>query len=547
MNYEDARKLAGNPQEWRVTKGHSPWILILPSLLFVAGLALPVVYLVIRALEADRRITDLIFRERTAQVLLNTIALALAVSLTAALIALPLAWLTVRTDMPGARVFGPAAMLPLVIPSYVGALTYIAALGPSGHLSDWLTASFGIDVFPSIYGFTGAWLVLSLFTFPYVYLSVSAALTGIDPAHEEAARSLGKGPVGAFTSTTLRELRPSLTSGMLLAALYSVSDFGVVTLLRYDSLTRAIFVQYQSSFDRSYAAVLALILVAFAVVLVLLDKGLQGRAVYYRLGSGSKRKAKRVELGSWRFVALPFAGMVFGLSLVLPVTVLVSWAWRVFERGEQFEGLWSSTVDTLLLSAGAAVLALLAALPVSILSVRYSSAIGRFAARFAYLAYGLPGIVIALSFVFIGANYLPSIYQTVVLLLIAYVVRFSPQAVGSVRSSLQQINPRLEEAARGLGRGPLEALRTVTLPLAWPGILAGFALVFITVAKELPITLILRPTGTNTLATDVWTAAGSGALSAASGPALVLIAVTAVPSILVFSRIRSSEVRGEET
>jgi len=153
--------------------------------------------------------------------------------------------------------------------------------------------------------------------------------------------------------------------------------------------------------------------------------------------------------------------------------------------------------------------------------------------------------VIALSFVFLGANYIPGLYQTIPLLLLAYVVRFVPQAVGSAKASLLQINPRIEDAARGLGRGWKGAIWSVTAPLAYPGILVGFALVFMTVVKELPITLLLRPTGMDTLATEVWTAAGSGSYGRAAAPALGLIALSAIPSILVLGRMRDIDVRGE--
>ncbi|MEZ4531421.1 MAG: ABC transporter permease subunit [Thermomicrobiales bacterium] len=194
---------------------------------------------------------------------MDTALLAGAVSVTAALIAVPLAWLTLRADLPGRRVFAAVAILPLVIPSYVGAIAYVAALGPRGDLHGWLQGWFGIETIPSIYGFFGAWLILSLFTYPYVYLNVSAALAGLDPSIEDAARGLGRGPLATFFRITLPMLRPSILAGMLLSALYTVSDFGVVTLLRYDSLTRAIYVQYRASFDRSYAAALSLVLILF--------------------------------------------------------------------------------------------------------------------------------------------------------------------------------------------------------------------------------------------------------------------------------------------
>jgi len=544
-----SRKLVGNPAAKRTHERTvdvtPPWSLTAAALC-VAGLVfLPLGYLVLRASQAGDQVWDQLFGDRTLDVLINTIVLAMTVGFTAAAIAIPAAWLTVRTDMPLSRWLAPACALPLVIPSYVGALTFVAALGPQGYLSDWLGEAFGITSIPSIYGFWGAWLTLSLFTFPYVFLTAGAALQGIDPVHEEAARSLGKGPIGAFTSTTLRQLRPAAISGMLLAALYAVSDFGVVTLFRYDSLTRAIYVQYRSSFDRSYAAVLSLVLVGFALVLVLVDARLRDRAAYYRIGTGVARRRKPIQLGWVRFPALVLVLTVLAMALALPIGVLISWMYRAIARGDEFSGLFDAALHSLLLGAGSGLLAVAVALPVAILAARYRTRIGRAAERTTYLGYGLPGIVIALSFVFLGANYLLPVYQTVPLLLLAYVVRFVPQAVGSAKSSLLQINPHIEDAARGLGRVWKSAFWSVTAPLAFPGILAGFALVFMTVVKELPITLLLRPTGMDTLATDVWTAAGSGEYGRAAAPALALIALSAIPSILVLGRMRDIDVRGE--
>ncbi len=522
-----------------------PRSLTAAAMFVAAGVLLPLGYLVLRASQAREGVWDLLLRPRTLDVLINTIVLAVAVGLTAAAIAVPAAWFTVRTDIPLGRWLAPMCALPLVIPSYVGALTFIAVLGPRGYFSSWISESVGISWFPNIYGFTGAWLVLSLFTFPYVFLTVSGALRGIDPIHEEAARSLGKGPLGAFASTTLRQLRPAAISGMLLAALYTVSDFGVVTLFRYDSLTRAIYVQYGASFDRSYAAVLSLVLVTFAVLLLAIESQWRDRAAYYRIGAGVARQRKVVELGWKRYPAFACLVALLSLALMLPMGVLLFWLTRAVERGDDFSGLAQSTANSLILGGSAGMLAAICALPVAVLATRYRSRIGRLVERMTYLGYGLPGIVIALSFVFLGANYAPQFYQTVPLLLFAYVVRFVPQAVGSTRSSLLQINPRLEDAARGLGRSWRGTLWSITVPLAVPGIMTGIVLVFLTVVKELPITLLMRPTGMDTLATDVWTAAGDFAYGRAAAPALLLILMSAIPSMLVLGRVRDVSVSGE--
>lgn len=538
---EEAR--TGFPRARR--RGGVPLALLLPSLVVAAAMLVPVFYLVIRASEAGTGVWDLVFRTRTAVILKNTAILAGAVGGASVLIAVPLAWLTARTDLPWRRFWSTVAALPLVIPSYVGALTIVAALGPKGLLQEGLEGLFGVERLPEIYGFLGAWLTLTLFTYPYVFLSVRAALRGLDPSLEEAARCLGYGPWRTFCLTTLPQLRPAVLAGALLTALYTVSDFGVVTLLRYDAFTRAIYVQYRSSFDRTLAAALALLLVGFALVLLAIEARFRGRAVYHRLGAGAARRARPLPLGRWRYPALAFCLVVFGLSLGMPLGVLGYWLIRSLARGDTVEGLGTAALHSVTVGGWAAALATVAALPVAILTVRYHGRVPGWIERICYLGYGLPGIVVALSFVFIGARYLPSLYQTLLLLVIAYVVRFLPQALGATRTSLLQVSPRLEEAARNLGRTSTRAVAAVTVPLARPGIAAGAALVFLTVMKELPITLLLSPTGYKTLATSVWTAAGSGAYGEAAAPALLLVVISAVPTLLLVARERV-QARGDE-
>jgi iron(III) transport system permease protein len=523
-----------------------PLFLLVPSLAVGGLVLLPLIYLVYRASQVGDNVWQYLLRDRTVEVLWNTVALAISVSVTAAAIAVPLAWLTTRSDLPYGSIIGMLCSLPLVIPSFVGALTIVAMLGPRGYLQGWLETAFGVQQLPSIYGFVGAWVTLSLFTFPYVYLNTRAGLRGIDPCQEEAARGLGMGPARAFVKTTLPQLRPAIVSGMLLSSLYAISDFGVVTLFRYDALTRAIYVQYQTSFDRTLAAVLALLLVAFTVSLLLVEMRWQGRAAYYRLGSGVARAHKPTRLGYWKVPALLGSGLILFSALGLPVVVLCGWLIRAVRRGDEFTNIQQASITSATLGGATALITLLAALPVALLATRYRSRVGRVAERMTYLGYGLPGIVIALSFVFIGANYLTSFYQTFPLLILAYMVRFVPQAVGSTKTSLLQISPRLEEAARNLGRSQAGAIWTVTMPLARPGMVAGATLVFLTVVKELPITLLLSPTGTRTLATEVWTAAGSGAYGQAALPALLLMGISAIPTVVLLTRERVASMRANQ-
>jgi iron(III) transport system permease protein len=513
------------------------WI-VLPAVLVALFELMPLLYLVARTLDTGENGWRFLLRSRTLEVVLNTAALAGAVAISTIAIGVPLAWLTSRTDLPGRAFWSTAASLPLVIPSYIGAVVMVAAFGPRGMLQSAL-APLGVERLPSIYGFTGSWLTLTLFTYPYVYLTVRAALRNLDPSLEEAARCLGYGPWRTFFAVTLPQLRPAAAAGALLTVLYTLGDFGVVTLLRYDAFTRAIYVQYRSAMDRSSAALLALLLVAISIAVLVVELHARGNATLHRLGSGASRRGRPVALGHARIPAVLFCAAVVGFALVLPIAILSAWLLRSIGAGADLTGLGTATIHSLTLGGWTALIATVCALPLAILVVRFPGSGARSVERLAYLGYALPGLVVALAFVAFGAG--TPFYQTLAMLVAACVVRFLPEAISSTRSALLQINPRLEEAARGLGRSQAGAVASVTIPLARSGILAGAALVLLTAMKELPATLLLSPTGWDTLAVKVWTAANDAAFGEAAAPALILIAAAALPMLLLAPRDRIRE------
>jgi iron(III) transport system permease protein len=336
-------------------------------------------------------------------------------------------------------------------------------------------------------------------------------------------------------------LRPSLGAGALLVALYTLSDFGAVSLMQYSSLTRAIFLQYRSLFDRTPAAVLSLVLVLLTVVVLVLEAYSRGRARYHRPSPGTARAPQRVRLGGWRWPALAYCAGAIGFALALPLAVIGYWLERALSLDRDLGGVWGPALSSVLVSALAAGAALAAALPVALLATRYRSGWTRALERLAYSSNALPGIVIALSLVFFAANYAGFVYQTLALLVFAYVVRFFPQAVAGTHSALLRVDPRLEEAARGLGKSPRRAFATVTAPLVAPGLLAGAALVFLSTMKELPATLLLAPIGFETLATEVWTATTVASYSRAALPALLLVLFSA-PFVYLLTIRRRPEV-----
>lgn len=501
------------------------------AILVGSALLLPIGYLLIRALDDGQAAWGLMFRLRTLAILGRTAWLALTVTAASAAVAVPLAWLTARTDLPLRRLWTVLTPLPLAIPSYVSAFLFASALGPRGLLQQLMARLFGIERLPDIYGFPGAFLTLTLIAYPYVLLSVRGALHRMDPALEEASRSLGHGAKATFRRVTLPQLRPALGAGCLLVALYTLRDFGAVAIMRYNTFTRAIFVQYQT-FDRSTAAALALLLVGLTVLILALEARLRRRARYHSASAGATRPPVRVSLGPWRWPAFAFCAFVVLVSLGLPSGVLLFWLVRGMQAGESLAPLALATRNSVWASGVASIIIVVAALPFAILSVRHPGRATHLLERIAYSAFALPGLVVALALVFLGARYARALYQTLPMLILAYTILFLPQALGAIRASLLQVPPRLEEAARSLGRRPLQVFSSITLPLVRPGILTGASLVFLTTMIELPATLLLAPLGFKALSTQVWSAASEAFFARAAAPALMIMLVSSLPMAL---------------
>lgn len=528
----------------RSARRRIPFVLALSAAAVCALMVLPIVYLALRSAEADASSWDLILRNQTVLLALRSAGLAAAVTVAAVALGVPLAWLTTRTDLPFRRVWAVLVSLPLVIPSYVGAFALLGALGTGGMLAGPLRA-IGLEGF-EVAGFSGAFIALTLFTYPYVFLLVAAGIKGLDPSLEDAARGLGHSRWMTFRKVTLPLLKPSITAGGLLVALYTLHDFGAVSLMRFSVFTQAIYLQYRGAFDRTPAAILSLMLVAMAIIILIAERRARGRVRYYRSGAGSKRPIAPVSLGRWKVPAIVFCAAVTALGFVLPATVIVYWLFRGLAAGVEVDITWRAALGSVSVSTVGALLAVAAGLPVALLAARYPGKVSAGIEKLSYVGFALPGIVVALAFVFFASNLTPWIYQSLPLVVIAYVVLFLPQASEPLRSSLLQVGPRIEEAGRALGRSRLRVFVKILAPLVSRGALAGAALVFLTAMKELPATLLLRPTGFETLATRVWTGAAAGLYSKAAVPALLLIVICSLPLYLLVRRVEVERTEVQE-
>ena len=510
------------------------WILALAG---AAAACVPLVYLVVRAVDADADAWSRVLSDGTLRLLLNTAGLTLAVTASCAALALPIAYLTERTDLPFATFWRSITVTPLAIPSYVGAFAFIIALGPRGSLQD-LLGPLGVESLPEIYGFFGAWLTLTLFSFPYLLIVVRAGLRDLDPAIEESARLLGQSAWGAFWRVTVPQLRVPIATGSLLVALYVISDFGAVSFMRYETFTWALYTRVRSAFDLSGAAVLSLVLVGLIAVVLLIDWSQRRNARYHRLGSGAARRPRRVSLGRLRWPVTLGLGLIMAVALLVPIAVLFHWLSIGLNNGETFPGLWGAALNSVYASALAGGVTVAVAIPITIVIVRRPGVLSRLVDRVSYVGYALPGVVVAFALVFFTLRVTPLIYQTLITLVFGYMVLFLPQAIAGLRTSLVRVRPGLEEASRSLSRSPWQTFCSVTLPLMLPGLLAGFALVFLTAMKELPATVILAPIEFDTLATTLWGHTEEAFFARAAAAALLLLGCATLPMFLLFGSDR---------
>lgn len=464
---------------------------------------------------------QVLVRPRMGELLSNTARLVALGCLLSVLLGVACAWVVERTDIPGRNVWHVLAAAPLAIPAFVNSYS-------------WSSLAGGVE------GLHGALLVVTLSYFPLVYLPTAASLRGLDPALEDVARSLGFGPVRTFVRVVLPQLRPAVIGGALLVGLHLLSEFGALQMLRFPTFTTAIYDQYNSSFNSAGANVIAAVLVLCCLVLLIGDLHLRSRRRLSRVGGGARRHAVPARLGRLRAPVLGFMITVVAGSLGVPLYSLVHWmvvgSSTAFPAGD----IAAAAATSVGLGLVAAVVAVLLATPVAWLAVRHRTRTATVVERSTYVANALPGIVVALALVTVSIRYVPSIYQTYVLLLGAYAIMFLPRALVSVRAAAEQSPPVFEDVAHGLGLSPLATARRVTLPLLAPGVGAGCALVFLAVTTELTATLLLSPIGTTTLATQFWSSSSSVAYGAAA-PYAVMLVLISLPATYLLSRRPSLE------
>jgi len=505
---------------------------VLGACALVALTASPLLYLFSVAVSGGAAGLVAVLNRTTLLLIGRTTLLAALATVWALVLGVPPAWILTRTDLPGRHLYRTLGALPLAIPPYIGALTYIALLGPVGPINRAYQAIGGGGLLVSIYSLWGGAFVLGLFTYPYIFLFAASALEGGDTTLEEAARTAGYGPLESFARVTLPLLRPSLFAGCLLVFLYALSDFGAVSFLRIRTFTTEIFHQLNTRFDQRSAAALSNLLILLTIVVLVTQRRFLGRRSFVQRRSGA-RPVVLYRLGPWTLPALLCTYLVLGGSVVLPIGLLAYQVGSIsgLRRALLANGtaLWHSLWTAALAATAAAAIGVFAAY----WARRGRGPIALALAAATQLGYAVPGTVLGLALILLYNTYLPWLYGTAAMVVLGYLLRFLPQAVQGSAASLAQVHPNLEEAARGLGCSSWRALRDVTIPLIRSGIAAGWMLVFISSMKELAATLLLRPAGFDTLPVRIWIATMEANLAGAAATSLILIAITTVPLCLI--------------
>jgi iron(III) transport system permease protein len=515
----------------RPAHAHPPAALIAATLVGVTLVLLPILYTVVEAASVDfRDAVGLLFRPLVGSLLFNTVSLVIAASLASAVIGTAAAWVVERTNLPGRKVWSALLAAPLAIPPFVTSYAWVSM---SNALQD----------------FAGALLVVTCAYYPLVYLPVAAALRGLDPALEETGRSLGESAWGCFLRVVLPQLRPALLGGALLVALDTLTEFGAFALLRFRTFTTELYAQYRTGLAGPETSLLALVLVALCLALLLAEFRVRGDARYARVGAGTRRSLGPAPLGWARAPVLGALAALVAATLGVPIGMIVYWLFQhaqaatspVAPAAPALVRAALNSVGYGLFGAGAA---LLFASPIGYLAVRFPSHWTVLMERAAYLAQGVPGIVVALALISLTVQWVGPLYQSPALLVLAYAILFLPLALVSVRATLSQIPPGLEEAGRSLGQNNTSVAWRVIAPLAANGLGAGAALVFIFVSTELTATLLLSPIGTRTLATEVWANTSSVAFAAAAPFAALMLCLSFFVTWLFANRLSRAAFAG---
>ncbi|WP_348944680.1 iron ABC transporter permease [Chitinibacter sp. FCG-7] len=478
-------------------------------------------------------------------VIKNTLILIVGVGLGVLLLGVPLAWLTAVCEFPGRRFFSWALMLPLAMPAYVLAFVQVGLLDFTGPVQTLIRELTGDSSwFPRIRSTGGVIMVLSLAFYPYVYLLARNAFLTQGKRALEAAQMLGLSRAQGFWLVALPMARPWLIGGLTLALMETLADFGTVSIFNFDTFTTAIYKSWFALFNLPAASQLASILVLFVLVLVALEYWARGARLYH----GRIVAAERIHLqGTYRWLAIALCSTVLLIAFIIPLIQLLLWVATIWQ--DDFDARYIGfTLRSMLISLFAALIVAVFALLLVFIQRRFASTGTRWVVRLATLGYAVPGSVLAVG-VFLPIAWLDNLlipianslgfatFQilkgSVAVMLLALAARFMAVAFQPMESAMQRISRNQEDAARSLGLSQRQLLWRLHLPLLRGGVLTAVLMCFVDVMKEMPITLMTRPFGWDTLAVRVFEMTSEGMWANAALPSLMIVITGLIPVVLL--------------
>lgn len=529
-----------------------PWGTVLALLLCLPAL-LPLIVIVSAALVPEADVWSHLARFVLPEVIANTLKLMTGVALLAGVLGTSLAWLTAMCEFPGRRFFDWALLLPLAIPAYVFAFVAVGFLDYAGPLPTWWRSVFGVRAwFPPIRSTGGVILVLSLAMYPYVYLLARSAFLTQGRRALEAAQALGLGRMKAAWRVALPMARPWITAGIALVCMETLADFGAVSVFNYNTFTTAIYRAWFGMFSISAALELSGVLLIFVVLALVLERRSRS-AAHFSSSRDVSRESPRFTLSpAARWSAFAAAGFVFMLAFVLPMLQLLYWT--VERAAGDLDARYVGFVARSLLLAGSAALVVVAAsVALAYIARSNPTRISRGVVRIATIGYAVPGTVLAVGILVPIIHFNNALQEvlrswfgsgapvlflqgTLLAVLIAYLARFLAVGFGPVESGLQRVTHSIDEAAISLGVVGGTLLRKVHLPLLRTSLATAATLVFVDVMKEMPITLLTRPPGWDTLAVRVFEMTSEGEWERAALPAVGIVLVGLLPAALLTRR-----------
>lgn len=480
------------------------------------------------------------------ELVVNTLWLALGVGIGVSILGVSLAWLVAVCEFPGRRILSWALLLPLALPAYVSAFVVIGLLDFTGPVQTGLREILGPIKFPEIRSRGGVIAVMSLALYPYVYLIARNAFASQGAVALEAAQSLGYSRREGFFKVALPMARPWIAAGVMLALMETLADFGTMAVFNYDTFTTAIYKTWYSLFSLTAAAQLASILIIFVLIVVVLEQRSRLKMRYSTVGRAAG--SRRIQLnGGLAIFATLYASLILALAFVIPIIQLTLWAWQVM-ADDLDARYFDFILHSLMLSGLGALMVVVVALLLAYAGRQSRGSSMPWIQRIATIGYAFPGAVLAVGLfipvawldnqliAWLGLQSTSVLKGTLLIMLLAYLVRFLAVGFGPIDSGLHRITHSIDEAARSMGYGARKLLLTIHLPMLRTSLLTAAALSFVDIMKEMPITLMTRPFGWDTLAVRVFEMTSEGQWERAALPALAIVLVGIIPIMLLLRR-----------